>query len=74
MGASVSVSMKAELEKPVDASDIRATNLNFAREEVIRLRLELGDLAKRNSKFDGQMHGLNIAKSKIYNNFHNFIF
>lgn len=43
MGASASV----ELTKPVDASDIKQSgNFEFAREEVIRLRKELGHLAK----------------------------
>lgn len=42
MGATASI----ELEKPVDASDILATNsLDFAKSEVIRLRRELGHLA-----------------------------
>jgi hypothetical protein len=42
MGATASI----ELEKPVDASDILASNsLDFAKSEVIRLRRELGHLA-----------------------------
>jgi hypothetical protein len=44
MGAAVAV----ELEKPVDGSDILATNsLEYARNEVIRLRNDLGHLAKQ---------------------------
>lgn len=42
MGASVAI----EMQKPVDASDIEATqNIEFAKNEVIRLRRELGHLA-----------------------------
>lgn len=42
MGAAAAV----EVQKPVDASDILATNdLEFAKSEVIRLRKELGHLA-----------------------------
>ena len=42
MGAAVTI----ELNKPIDASDIRASNnLLVARNEVIRLRKELGHLA-----------------------------
>jgi hypothetical protein len=42
MGAAVTI----ELNKPADASDIRASNnLLVARNEVIRLRKELGHLA-----------------------------
>lgn len=42
MGAAAAI----EIRKPVDASDILATkSLTFAREEVIRLRTELGHLA-----------------------------
>ncbi len=43
MGAAASV----EVTKPLDASDVRATgSLEFARGEVVRLRAELGHLAK----------------------------
>jgi hypothetical protein len=43
MGAAASV----EMQKPVDASDIRATNsLDYAASEVKRLRADLGHLAK----------------------------
>ncbi len=42
MGATASI----ELEKPVDASDILASDsLEFAKSEVVRLRRELGHLA-----------------------------
>ena len=42
MGAAVTI----ELNKPIDASDIRSSNnLSVARNEVIRLRKELGHLA-----------------------------
>ena len=42
MGAAVTI----ELNKPVDASDIRSSdNLSVAQNEVIRLRKELGHLA-----------------------------
>ena len=44
MGSAVSV----ELEKPVDARDIRDSgSLEIARNEVIRLRNTLGHLAKQ---------------------------
>ncbi len=43
MGAAASV----EVTKPLDASDVRATgSLEFAKGEVMRLRSELGHLAK----------------------------
>ncbi len=42
MGAAVGV----EIGKPIDASDVNG-NLNLARNEVIRLRMALGHLAKR---------------------------
>ena len=43
MGASVTI----ELSKPTDASDVRNTgDLDFARSEIIRLRQQLGHLAK----------------------------
>lgn len=46
MGASVSVA-SGEMHKPIDASDIRATDsLLEARAEVVRLRALLGHLAK----------------------------
>lgn len=49
MGAAVTV----ELTKPTDASDISQTNdLTFARNEIIRLRKELGHLA--------QAYGVNV--------------
>ena len=42
MGAAVTI----ELNKPTDASDVRATrSLQIAKNEVIRLREELGHLA-----------------------------
>ena len=43
MGAAVTI----ELQKPVDAADIKATgNLSVAKAEIIRLRSTLGHLAK----------------------------
>lgn len=49
MGAAASI----EGAKPADASDIRAEGtLDAARREVIRLRTELGDLAKQHPGFE----------------------